>query len=129
MIFTVASHLVMSICVTITAIDVPLFILFDWTSFETLNFLQYEVGGNGKMKNFLNTILKLTIETTLNSSWNFVFHVLPPFRKKSGLSFFWLCLCWNWLNFKTFNFLGNGTVMLGLIFWPFLKLKNELERL
>jgi len=37
-IFTVASHLVMCIWDTLTAVDAPLFILFDLTSFETLHF-------------------------------------------------------------------------------------------
>jgi len=30
--------------------------------------LEFEVGGDDKMENFLKTILKLTFETTLNSS-------------------------------------------------------------
>jgi len=43
-IFNVAFHLVMFICDTLTAVDAPLFSLFDWTLFKTLNFwnLRYE---------------------------------------------------------------------------------------
>ncbi len=54
-----------------TVVDAPLFILFDWTSFETLH-LEFEVGGYDQMENFLKPILKLTIETTLNSFYNYV---------------------------------------------------------
>jgi len=50
----------------------PLY-LFCFNFIWDFTLLEFEVGGYDKMENFLKTILKLTIETTLNSSYNYVF--------------------------------------------------------
>jgi len=52
----------------------PLYLFCLWLNFIwDLTLLEFEVGGYDKMENFLKTILKLTIETTLNSFYNYAF--------------------------------------------------------